>query len=714
MRVVSEDTTDAWKSRFKGGQEFRPIVRATIQPMDVKLYPYSYERADDTTRSGQFATMLFGQRATPIELPNVKSAHWSRDVDQDVATCTMELWNTQPLPLGEAPTADTEFDQPGFYSPDRGNAASASEWGYQPNGWQNMIVPDRIIRTFEGYGFSPEDSPEDDEHLYLTGVWLIDDVDYPSDQIIRVRCRDMGRELVESIGFPPVVPFDEYPMIWEPFGSKEIPVDEAASTDGVIPGYQTDSGQAYVGLGLADGDRPYIGSDGSVRGHHGSHAFDGDPKTFWMSVGNDPGWSSAFEWVQAQMNPQDVAAISIKAWGGPYRVYVSVWSDGSWKGRHKIPYRARSVNAGTKIKYVKSKRVRKNKTTVIKLKKTYGNVTKIRVTFKASFNSQIGRYRYRAGAYEISAGSSVTTPASPPSSAVGNYADLLDIVKWVLAWGGFYWPGDAFQTDTNGDTVTYAPPSEVPVYGKPQVWGDFEATGTTAATQLGAAAFDKKPLMDVIAQIRDIVQYLFFVDEAGGTVFRSPNIWRPGNYLSGVDGGPNTGHTTDVITIDDTETLLNSTITLSSRSRRDKIFIANTDGNIGAVANGYNPYPSGTRRVAGWADQGFASERECQIMADLIALRILFRYRQGTITIPGNPALQIDDQIELKERVSAHSYRHYVQSIDSTLDMADGRWTYNMKTSWLGTAAEWPDGWAFNASDMSEETQAYLRTLGKI
>jgi len=731
VRTISAQTSAAWLSHLKIGKESRPMARVTVQPLAQKLSAYDRNGKAKYGR-GQFASMAFGQTQKPVELPNVKSVTWTRSTDQDIADCTVELWNTEALPLGRTPVPNNQadFGQQGFFSPDRGDADSRSRWQHVRSGWQDWLVPDRIIRTFEGYGFDVNEIPENDPHMYQSGVWLIDDVDYTHDGMIRLRCRDLARELVDEIAFPPVIPFDEYNhdgLIWE---KRHIVEGRAGEIDGYVSGagwkrprYQTDSSQMYLGSGFSDGGAPYIQSNGSVRGHHGRHAFDKSSKTYWMSVGNEQHWSSAYEWVQGKVSGT-VHAIRVKPWGGPYTVYVSVFAGGKWRGRHKVPYRARAVDAGSDIPYVTKAHVGKNGTTIIKLPKKYKHATKIRVTFGHLYNSHVGQYRFRAGAYKIEYSSHVVPNLVGEVAAkqVGNYDDLSDIVRWFLAWAGFHWPegNQAFITDTAGNRVVIADASNDNLLPVGSVWGDFEATGTTFATDMSASNFDKKPILDCIKVITDLVGYIGFVDEYGGYVWRSPNVWKPGNYVSAIDGGPLgfeqpdrlNAHTSEVFTLNEDQLLFNFTLSKSSQSRRDKIFVANTDGTLGAVANGPSPIKSGTRRVAMWTDAGFKTSTECQVMADLISLRMLFRYETGKATIAGCPAIQVDDQIRIEERVTAHAQNHYVKGITSTLDNVEGTWRYELTTHSLGSPSDWK--LTKQVAGLSPETKRYLSTVGKI
>jgi Glycosyl hydrolases family 16 len=730
MKTTTTQTLDAFQGAWKGGTD-RPMQRATIQRLNVFSTQYDLDdtaQLEDTPSGakGTFTTIPFAQRDQPVELPNIKSIRWQRSVESEVATMTMVLWNCEILPLGQAPDVltfkdgpvdENAYERPGYFTPTRGEGNSNQEFGQSTNGWQGVLVPDRIIRTYEGYGFDPEATPEADVHMYPSGVWLIDEVSYDARGTITVSARDIGRALLDQIAFPPVVPFDQYPISWSAYQSVDNP-DIVQTTQGWFrPTYDTDSNIPYIGLGISDGSYPYVSSTGSVRGHHGKHAFDGSRTTYWMSVGNYPNWSSAYEYVQGKFSSRTVTAVKFKAWGGPYKVFISVFADGAWKGKAKIPYRARQVDTNADIKFVASKTVKKNGEITVRLPKAYASATKVRITFTDLFDSGLGKYQYRAGAYDVQVTGGIATTVDGGQHTEGNYGDYTDIVKWFLAWGGWHWPsaasGNAYLTETDGTVTNYNPVSNDTVLpaGLGRVWGDLEYTGTQGKVDLGIEIFDKKPLLDAIAYVRDIVGYNFFIDETGGAIFRSPNIWTVGNYVSAPDGGENTGRTTDVIDLGD-QAIMDLAVKISSKNIREKIFVANVNGRFGAMTQGFNKYPSGLRRVAGWTDQNFETEAECQIMADLIAIRQMFRFRTDTVTIPGNPAIQIDDQVKLHEPITAETYYHYVKSIGSDFDMETGKWTYAMETFWLGETPLTKD-WAFNALELAAETIEYLELMGR-
>lgn len=739
MRSVTTQTTDAWKAAFKGGTN-RPMFRATIQKLDVKSVIYDLASVpsvvlDGTTvaqsitmkefgGTGKFRSAMFGQEFRPIELPNLASVHYQRSVDQPVSSCTIELYNTEILPIGESPeNASDVFERPGYFTPNRGTTTEAqSRWGQASNAWRDILIPDRVIRLYEGYGFNASLPPETDPHMYPAGLWVIDQVSYTADARITVECRDLGRLLLDQILYPPIVPWTQYPVYWEAFHrvDNEDILDETKIAGGewFRPNYQTDSNIPYIGKGFTDGGRAYVESDGEVLGHGGPDAFDGSLSSYWLSVGNLSGWSSAFEYVQGRFSSRKVAAVKVRSWGGPYKVYISVKkSDGTWYGRSKIPYGARVVDTGADIDYVMSARIGKDDVKTFRLPKVYQDAVAVRITFTDLYNSGIGYYKYRAGCKDVQVlkvtSDTITTTTDGGYHIEGNYGDYTDIVKWFLGWAGFYWPtlasGYAYQTYTDGSRVNLSPASTDPIFPAGRIWGDFEQTRTQGLSRLGEDIFDKKPVMDGITYVKDIVGFVFFIDETGGAVFRSPNIWQTGNYVSGLDGGPNTGRTSSIVTIDETETLLAMTTTLSSRNVREYIFIANTTGAVGALATGYNPAPSGMVRVSGWTDQHFQTNNECQRMADLIGIRSMFTYRTNQLEIPGYPAIQIDDQVQIYERVTSETYRHYVKGVSCEWDLESGRYVYSLETHWLG---EQPFQWI--SANLSDVTLQYLSLLGKI
>lgn len=713
MRVVTTQAT-VWASGDFTGPN-RPMQRATIAVLNVIVQKLHYWKA---------AQYLFGQTDQPRELPNVRSIHYDRHTNTDAATMTMTLYNTEPLPLGTACVPDDygnyTFDQPGFFTYSRGLTAS-NRWHYATNQWQGLLAPDRVIRTFEGYGYDSAAIPEHDTHMTGSGVWIIDEVDYTADGLITITCRDAARLLLDEIMCPPVIPMNRYPLRYTVKHAVANPPIVSTSSGWLVPTYETDSGV------------PYVGVDGNVEGHHPHDAFDANSNSYWLSIGNDhPRADYAFEYLQGGFSAHNVRHVQIYTWGGPYVAYISVYSGGAWKGAGTVPYNQNAAPAapnGANIRYVKRVSLAANAVTIVDLGATY-NATKIRVCLTSLTNSRIGTYPYRGGIRTLRVGTSVST-SSPggthmePSLVQGGYSDYTDIVKQLLAWAGFHWPSNAAYAKrklSDGSTVTTTAPSDdaaIGYSGDGRVWADIERAGVAAiaGTTLDTNIWDKKPVMDGIAYIRDILGFIFFIDETGAAVFRAPNIFAVGNFAGDVaSGSAYVAGIGNLVVIDENQTLVSLSVKLSSRNQRERVFVANANGKIGATAKGRygksGPFNSNLRRVGGWTDQHFATSTECLIMAELIVLRQLFTYRTDRLRIPGYSAIQIDDQVKILEGTTGEDFIHYVAGLSSDWNIETGEWWYDLDTHWLGESPY--DRWAFKALSLSSATQNYLTTLGRL
>ncbi len=1080
MRDVRAALTAAWRSgTFIGDQ--RPIARVTAQQGRISLYD---------SGNNLYATLPFGATKPPKELPNVKKVSWNRSVDAEVASCTIELYNTAPLPLGSVGYPD--LDQPGYFTFQHGQHTFSQRWGHKPNEWSTILVPDNVLRTYEGYGFNPDACPEDDEHLEQTGVWMIDSVSYQAGGIIQVQCRDIGRVLSDQIVFPPVVPKDFYPLsftrsttqpgfvpgytetktvtpggdfdrnnpppagwrgplsgprisnvidasgkvtvtlkpplpnwnnapatpdaglqLFDPGyeivgyqavvdnvtlptiyrfpysakltaalaaelvafqaeartkpGSKEreaafakrrplikaraeayreymetsktfkicglsngvsylvnfVAVYRATGATGVkdagrrVTGNRsndlfarphggtsgkvapdissgsvrlnadadgnTDVGETHPGMisfGYAPTEAPVewtvifyrtenrklvqhvehfsepaasapISTDGGVDlpttsvqtsrrdltswniqlygtsngvqgrgeavfrsvggpgefyrppvagsppqstpspttptvtlpngqtsvlggaitrlkfdgssnafyvghspvfGHEPEHAFDGRQDTYFLSVGNiSPAAGFAYEWVQGSMTGRTVVGVRFTTVKKNYTAYISVFAGGRWISFNPgdvIRYNPNlpPSHNGANIPFAAKVNVPSEAEVRVTFKRPIPGATKIRITLNNLQDFNVGRYEFRGAVRELVAVTQAPgagggrerpivdvspdvnpvtyTKDHPPRVEVGagatpgKYFDYTDLVKLFCAWGGFHWPNNAHMLKCDGTKVAYdfgpgpygLPKMIDPVLGEDdgRVWGDFENTGTGGVADLTSDTWDKKSLLDAIIYVREIIGFLFFIDETGGAVWRTPNIWTVGNDVATLTKQPR--RVSDMLVLDEASNLLDLSVQLSSRNVRERIFITNTDGTAAALAQGYNPNPIGLRRVGGWTDQNFKDNREATRMADRIAIRQLMTYRENTVVIAGYPALQVNDQVQIYERVANEGWVHYVNSISSDNDMETGEWTYSLTTTWLGS--EPGATWIFHPDDLSDELKDWLDEVG--
>lgn len=737
MRAVSALMTEIWKSEDKTGPR-RPVVRATVQKTHLKKFEYDTAQAagdfdHQRNRRGWFTSIVMGDPGGVTEIKNIRSYSWTRSVEQDVAECTITLKNVELTPMGSAEQGD-DFDLPGYMTYNRGDVnAGNARWGYtNDTGWNGKLVPDRLVKTYEGYGEDRSVPPALDENLLQSGVWLIDSAEYSSTGDIVLNMRDVGSLLIKQIVFPPVIPYGEYPLEWDRIHSEQVKTRDAQGGNWVAltaaRATASSSNTKYVGEGLTNDPLPnYVGSNGGVNGHHPDHALEVGTDSYWQSTGQDK--FGDFVWWQADLKDATtaLAAIRLHTLGGPYKVYVSLHNGEKWLGRKEIPYDpgegAGGVDIDADIPFVLQCRPEKGLPEEFVLKRRYGSISKIRLTFTNLRDGGVGEHPFRAGLRDIYlyTAANVTDLSFGQGEVlkqVGNYRDYTDIVKWACAWGGFFWPphatgSDFVQpnfTDDEAERVylTYASPD--PKLPKGRVWGDFMNSGTYGEGTLTLDLFDKKPLMDMIGYIRDVLGFVFFIDETGGVVWRMPNLWDKGNYMSPTHLGVRSrSRTNQIVEIDETETLTSYSTTLSSENLRERIFVGNVTGKIGTVIKGFNPYHQGFRRVAGWTDQHFKTKKEARVMADMIAARQMFDYRRSTLTIKGYPAIQIDDQVRIWERVTNETYYHYVESITSNLDMESGEWDYQLETHWLGESPS--DAWVVKVTELDVVTQAYLNKV---
>jgi hypothetical protein len=229
----------------------RPCGRVTIEP-DWQLYktdtiwnnsirgPFRYWQTTDNDQ-------------VEVELPNIQSINIERSLSQDIATCNIMMYNQWHEANGAIPEMLGQLGKPGFFWPDRGKSAVSQElWG-QSNpvtsalyrdgtvdpsfDWTNVIVPNGLIRTYQGYGGHDLsiDAALDAEDIVITGVWLIDRITAGTDGMLKIDCRDMGRLLLEQMVYPPLVPPQLYPLEYYPPG-------QSAFDSPWGPRYNSDSG----------------------------------------------------------------------------------------------------------------------------------------------------------------------------------------------------------------------------------------------------------------------------------------------------------------------------------------------------------------------------------------------------------------------------------------------------------------------------------------
>lgn len=424
MRFVPELFETIESQRLFG--ENAPNGRVTVEPAwSLRMTPPAY----GNSVRGPFRYYNNGLEVG-YEVPSIQSITWNRSKGQDVASCTVTIYNAWHEINEADPEQVQRLGKPGFFWPKRGVGDAATTWNQEPGrgayrqdgtwepnfSWSNVLVEDALIKTWEGYGGRPTDgnyiSIDDNienNHVVLTGVWMIDTITAGSNGMMTLTCRDVGRLLLDQIVFPPLIPGGLYPLEYEIAGKSrfESPWGPKVKT-GVSPASR---GEVRLTAYGSSGS-----SDSSVSAYTAARAVDADPRTFTLSeaynstIGFDPPYTGGnppapyFEYTVGQ----NVTSLKITPWAGGYECYVSVLVGGVWQGTQNIP-----VDSPRNIRYVQKINIPQyvpdgnEKHVTVNLRDSPNamyNAQRIRLTFTHLYYSNIpdasGNY-YRAGIRDL-------------------------------------------------------------------------------------------------------------------------------------------------------------------------------------------------------------------------------------------------------------------------------------------------------------------------
>lgn len=382
----NKDIFDSSQSRTFIGNN-APYARVTVDPYwSLKKTPPIY----GNSFRGPYRYYTDGN---PIEyeVPSIKSVSWDRSNDQDLATCTIEIYNSWHNLNHQAPELAGQLGNKGYFWPKRGQGDSSVQWNQTPGrgaykkdgtwdstfSWENVLVEDVIVRTWEGYGIAPVSGDftsiqqhVNNEEAFLTGVWIVNTVTAGSNGILTLSCTDIGRLLLDQIVFPPVIPPTVYPLEYYPpgktaFDSPWGPAVKDVTVTNEI-GQQVSTSPASKGEVWIRSATSTASNDSTVKNlHPASHAIDGNWDTYAMSQAFDEmnGGRPYFEFLPgatANSGPPPhnsgtpIDSMQLRTWGGGYTVYISIAEDEKpyvpgvtlvWRGENNIP--------GGGIKYVK-------------------------------------------------------------------------------------------------------------------------------------------------------------------------------------------------------------------------------------------------------------------------------------------------------------------------------------------------------------------------
>lgn len=746
-----------WQQLMATGQQIgtdRPQGRVTW--LRVKLNKHY------SGRPGPWRSLGLQNSPKEFELPNVLNIDIDRSInDQDAATCTMTVMNDSMPGFGYSPLGDdTGIGRPGFMTFDRGKPQDTpavslyaqmygdsvdfpTDWQYPysalggntstaPASYYNMLIPNRVLKTYQGYGSDNMDpdgnqldvddplyvAPVDDTQLVVTGVWLIDKVTYNTDGTIKIECRDMAKLLIEQVVYPPMLPLSRFPLVY-------CPVD---------PGKKASGSKEVTGANVARGydscsNDPWYGRGAVLYGHKPSDAFDGHPGSYWLSVGNgspDAGYS--FEWIQTPVKNQNINEVVLRTKGTGYTCFVSVKERGDWQGTDVVPYVPNVPPAfpnGANIPYVTKTTIGTENEVVIKLPRTY-KASDVRVCFTNLWNSGLGPYTYRAAVREFKVryhvGSTYKAGRASNKGKPGILNDWTEAVKELCAWAGFTWVGapkadPLLGTDKKGQKLA--------------VWGDFELLGAPPVVCTLPDFFLNKTFMDCINLIKQFFNNVFWVDETGGAIFQQPNIWSMGNFIHDPTAPESErAYVPDhPIEFHENANLMTYSVVIDDSDVRSEVLVVAVDPILVSspmLSGGYdmtdptntinfNEVLGGQTRlmmVPPDASKGLVSALECQRMAELTALFILFTYRSGHITAPAHPGLQLDDQVRIYERITNENNIHYISAISTHMDLVSGEYTMDVTCNWLGTNSD--KEWFTNKIKKSEAVLSLPAILNRL
>lgn len=753
MRTVPSSMWDLWAQGGPFIGENKPGGRVTVEPgwylntdssvftPDASKLPYRWFQRIDNSQ-------------TEVEVPNIKSIDINRTLDSDAATFEVIMYNVE-MDLNTSGRS-SRLGVRGRYTWQDRNLSAFARWGDPSSDWNNILIPNCLVRTYQGFGGEDKSIPDaiSDGNIVLTGLWLADEIDIATDGLLHIKGRDMAKLLIEQQIYPPFVPSSKYPLQYHrftltPFFSPAVPFYD--STDPVQSSPDPAEGPKYVtDIAMSADNNGYwvVGTDGGVfaygvpfYGSRGSNN-DGSPmvgiaadplnRGYWICTKDGTVFSFGEAGHYGSRHGLSIPAPVTKIVAHPIgRGYWLVCEDGTVYAYGSASYVAGSLpptgghaitdmisspsgngylllsNNGGVFAYgdavfhgsfidsssnhsVSIARVPDGSGYWVVRKN--GDVSPFgtasgSIAANGPWDPSSGRTlndpifamsaTHDGGGYVLAGGDggvfsfgdapfwgSLPDTFSGERQTEGNYTDYADIIKDLLLWAGWLAEGT----------------------GSDDVYGNIETTGAYAFDNLVQDMFDKQPIINPINQIKEIVGYLFWVDDEGAARFEFPNWFSIGNRM---DTG---ARVTTVPVIDERAQLTDYTVTFADKDWRSEIIVASNDPAVG-FANTLSarftlpptnpPIDRGLIRPAMWTNERFTDQTQQEKMAELVGLYIIRSLRQGNVTCVANPALQINDQVRILERTAGETYIHYIRGLTSHQDLDTGQYTMQLTTNWL-------------------------------
>lgn len=759
MRTVSSTILNLWRAGGPFiGDSGAPHGRVTVEPA-WQLHTTSSVATTDPSKLPFRWFQRLDNSQTEVEVPNIKSINIDRNLDVDAATCEIQIYNQWMD--GNMIHGDNTYElgSPGYFTWNYGGPDAQARWGHPQNMWNNILIPNALLRTYQGYGGKTKTVAQavSDGNILLTGLWLVDEVTVGTDGMLSLKCRDMMKLLIEQQLYPPLMPKGKFPLAYQRWVETTITVpgvpvydytDPIEMAPEGWPKYITDlaisaDGKGYWLVGTDGGvfsfNVPFYGSRGTElenakmstmcadplnRGYwlfgedggvftFGEVSYYGDPvghtvSPIWESAVSPDGRGYAMIDKQGHVyaygsfpylggnpvgysgNVVDIAVTSsgqgywlvdeagdIYTYGdAPYHGGIqdsglAFLKDGRVVGMASTPTDGgywMVTETGQRWHFGDAENLSHNGADWEDVRANLGDPI-----FDMTATASGHGYLLVGGNGEVYSFGDAPFWGSLPEDfqytvkSDGNYKDYSDIVKDLLRWSGFLAYGN----------------------GGDDVYGNIETTGAFAEDKLDTALFDKKPVIDGINSLKEIVGYHCWVDEEGAVHFESPNWYTYGN----LDENGNRLNT--IPEIDERYNLSDYQVLFHDQSTRSELIISSSDPTAGldgtvTTRRSLTSQPitglllRGMVRPAMWVNEFFTNAQEQARMLERLEDHIIMSYRQGSVSFIANPQIQINDQIRIYERQTGETYLHYVRGLRSQMDLDTGEWMMTAQTNWLG------------------------------
>jgi len=312
--------------------------------------PFRYFQQDDDS---QVETVL----------PNIKTINVERAFGNDIASCTISMYNQWHDQIGNGAPGSVVPDEPGvlgkpgYFWPGHGATPEAqAEWNQSPaigavekDGsvnagfeWAGALVPYALLRTYQGYLPYLSTSTTLQDHIdaaevLQTGVWIIETIEGGNDGMLTITCKDIGKLLLDQIILPPLIPDALYPLEYVPAGTSAF--DSYWEPDPHTGVERASQGMIPIEFHSRGGSYDVQDQPGITTQNVGMMT-DGKRDTFFVGNGcdNPNKWTQWFQFEHKNAGTTfDIDQLALIPWAGGYTCYLSVYKNGAWQGTDTIP-----------------------------------------------------------------------------------------------------------------------------------------------------------------------------------------------------------------------------------------------------------------------------------------------------------------------------------------------------------------------------------------